>query len=498
MHERTPPRMFLPIVAAAVFTVVLTDNVVNILLPLLSTTFNASVAHASWAITAYALTLAIGVPLYGRLGDFWGIRRVFTLTFPLYAAGSLVAALAPSLLVLIAGRVVQATGAAGIPAVATVAVAKMLPPGRRGPAFGIIASSVGVGAAAGPIVGGFVAQYLGWRVIFYGLAGLALVLLAAVRRGLPRETSERPRDFDLPGGLLIGTAAAFALMAVTNLQSYGAASPLTWGSLALALAGGGGFAWRIRTADAPFVPAALFRNRSYVTVLGLALVMMCAIFGMLVVVPLLLVQAGGNSSAIAGLVLTPGALVMALMSPRAGRLSDAWGPQPLILSGLAFAALGALAMSTFAGGSSLYVAGAAILAVDVGLGLLNAPTTNAAAGTLAQEQTGAGLGIFRSAFFLGAGAGPAVFGALVAAGPVTKTSALNPLYHQHAIAFSDTFLAIAAVAVLALVVAGVGLRPGAPGARRRSEQRDEVPSEDRGLGEAHPVERVRQRRGAPS
>lgn len=327
-------------------------------------------------------------------------------------------------------------------------------------------------------MGGFVAHYLGRRVVFYGLAGLALVLLAGTRWGLPDAEAGRLRGFDLPGGLLIGGAAALVLLAVTNLQSFGAASPATWGGLAVAVLAAAGFAWRIRAADAPFAPPALFRNGGYLSVLALAFLMMSAIFGILVVVPLLLVQVGGLSSATAGLALTPGALTMALISPRVGGLSDAWGSKPLILAGLGLVAIGALVMSTFAGGATVLVAGGAILAVDVGLGLLNAPATNAAAGTLSPEQTGAGLGIFRSAFFLGAGTGPAAFGALVAAGGISAGAALNPLYHLGAVAFSDTFLAIAAVAVTALLVAAVGLRRGAQHGQAPTE--GERPGRDRG------------------
>jgi len=466
----SPSTLFLPVIAAAVFMVVLTDNVVNIIVPMLATTFDASVAHVNWTITGYALVLAVGVPLYGRVSDVWGVRRVFSLAFPLFALGSLACALAPDLGLLVAGRILQGTGAAGIPAVATVAVAKLLPAGQRGAAFGIIGSTVGAGAAAGPIVGGVLSQYLGWRALFVGLMALAMLLHVVALRVLPRAAAGGRRSFDLPGGLLIGGAAGLLLFGVTNLQGYGATAFATWGSFSGALLAAGGFAWRIAAARQPFVPPALFRNRGYMAALLTAFLTMTAYLSLLVFVPLLLVEAGGLSSAQAGLVLTPGALLMAVLSPRAGRLSDRIGARPLIVTGLALLAAAALFLSSLGAGNALLIAGAAVLAADLGLALLNAPTTNAAAGALADEDSGAGLGIYRAAFFLGAGSGPAAFGALLAARAATHGHAVNPLYRLADTAYSDTFLAIAATALAGLIVAALGLR-GSRSRRRAGAER---------------------------
>lgn len=493
--DPTASTRFLPVVAAAVFMVVLTDNVVNIIVPLLANTFHATVAHANWTITGYALVLAVGVPLYGRVSDVWGVRRVFALSLPLFGLGSLACALAPDLGLLVASRMLQGVGAAGIPAIATVAVAKLLPPGQRGAAFGIIASTVGAGAAAGPIVGGVLTQYLGWRALFLVLMALALLLHVAAQRVLPNQTVSGHRSFDLPGGLLIGAAAGLTLLGLTNLQSYGATAPPTWGSFVAAILAATGFAARIATARDPFVPPALFRNRAYMASLLTAFLTMTAYLSLLVFVPLLLVKAGGLSSAQAGLVLTPGALVMALVSPRAGRLSDRIGPRPLIATGLALLAAAAFLLSTFGGGTTLIIAGAAILVADLGLALLNAPTTNAAAGALNPADSGAGLGVYRAAFFLGAGSGPAAFGALLAGRLAVHASAVNPLYRLTDPAYSDTFLVIAAIALVGLTVAVVGLRNRRPDASNRWEPcptrdaaKDRRPSSEvPSLGRLHPL-----------
>jgi MFS transporter, DHA2 family, metal-tetracycline-proton antiporter len=107
-------------------------------------------------VTGYLLVLAVGIPLYGRISDFFSLRYVFTVALLLFAAGSLVCALAPSLSVLVLGRIAQGTGAAAIPVLSLVAVTRAVEPGNRGGAVGLISSSGGVGIAAGPVVGGAV------------------------------------------------------------------------------------------------------------------------------------------------------------------------------------------------------------------------------------------------------------------------------------------------------------------------------------------------------
>src|SRR5829696_2970524 len=147
-------RLFLTVVALAVFTTVLTATMINVLIPLMRAEFGASAAQVGWVITGYALAYAIGVPLYGRISDLFGVRRVFALGLLGFALGGLICAFAPSLVVLVLGRLVQGIGGAAVPALALVAVAKVLPSGERGGAMGLVASSVGIGSALGPIVGG--------------------------------------------------------------------------------------------------------------------------------------------------------------------------------------------------------------------------------------------------------------------------------------------------------------------------------------------------------
>ena len=208
------------VLGAAVFVSVANSSMVSVALPIMQRDFGASEGQVSWIVTGYLLVFAIGIPLYGRLSDFYGLRRIFCAELAILALGSLFCALAPGLLTLIGGRAFQAAGAAAIPALSSSTVARTLPPGKRGGALGLITASAGVGAAGGPVAGGFVTQYAGWQVLFYGTAVLALLLITLAWFTLPPademgDEIRGERHLDLPGGLLLGLAAALILFGVT-------------------------------------------------------------------------------------------------------------------------------------------------------------------------------------------------------------------------------------------------------------------------------------------
>jgi DHA2 family metal-tetracycline-proton antiporter-like MFS transporter len=452
-------RLLLAVLISAVFVSVLNSSMVNVAVPVIREDFGASEAQVGWVITGFLLMYAVGIPLYGRAADVFSLRRAFTLGLLVFGLGSLICVLAPNLLLLVAGRIVQGMGGAAVPALASASVAKIMPPGDRGTALGLIVSSVGVGAAVGPVVGGVLQQLAGWQSLFYGTLALTLVLLPAAYYVLPDTEPAEDRSFDVPGGVLLGLAAGLFLFGITQGQEAGFGSPSSWGSFVGAALAAAGFAWRITAAEHPFVSPDLFRNRGYVAAVLVGFFSMLANVSCLVTVPLLVSQANGLSPAATGLVLTPGAIALAILSPIAGRLSDRIGFRSLIYGGLAIMLLSVLFISAFAAGGPAYLVAIGMLGVGVGFALTNSPNVNAAAAALPQEETGVGLGIFNGLFFLGGGTGPAIVGAFLAARREAGASAINPVYQFDAAAFSDAFLLLI-VALLIALAAAFGIREG--------------------------------------
>jgi MFS transporter, DHA2 family, metal-tetracycline-proton antiporter len=450
---------FLAVAASAVFVSVLTATMINVLVPLIGARFGASAAEAGWVVTGYSLAYAIGVPLYGRISDLFGVRGVFSVGLAGFAVGGLICALAPSLAWLVFGRIVQGIGGAAIPALAIVSVAKVLPAGERGAGIGVIGSSLGAAAAIGPVVGGLVGQFLGWRALFVGTLVLALVLIPFARRVLPDGGTDDERTFDLIGGVLLGLAAGLFLFGVTQGQGVGFSSFASWGSFVGAAISAALFVLHINGASHPFVSPALFRNRGYVMAVLVGFLAMLANLSALVLTPLLLIGEDGLSAGAAGLALTPGAVAQALLSPLSGRLSDKVGVRVPIIAGLATMLLSLLFISTFAAGAGAVAIAVGVLGLTTGMALVHPPLTNAAAGSLPNEEVGGGIGIFQGLLFLGAGTGPALTGAFLAAREEAGAGAINPLYGLDAAAFSDVFLVLGLALAVALIAAA-GLRAG--------------------------------------
>jgi DHA2 family metal-tetracycline-proton antiporter-like MFS transporter len=217
------------------------------------------------------------------------------------------------------------------------------------------------------------------------------------------------------------------------------------------------FVWRTRTAGEPFVSPGLFRNRAFLSTAAVGFFMMFANIGSLVLSPLLLSEENGLPAAGIGLVLAPGAIVVAVLSPLAGRLSDRVGPRALVRTGLVIMLASTFSVSAFAAGAPAPWVSAGILGLGLGFAAVNSPNANAATATLSQEESGVGLGIYQMIFFLGGGFGPAVAATFLAFRNEAGADAINPLYALGAAPFSDAFLLVSAATIVAFV-ASFGLK----------------------------------------
>lgn len=462
----TSTRLLLAVVVTAILISVLNQTFVNVVVPDIQRDYGATQGQVGWVITGYMLVFAVGIPLYGRIADLYSLRRTFVVGLAVFAAGSLFCALAPTLPLLVAGRILQGIGASAIPALGFAAVAKALPPGERGTALGLLSASVGAGAAVGPVFGGLLAGLFGWHVLFLFTVALSLALIPGAMRALPgasKAGAEQTdfagviRRFDVPGGLSLALSAGFALFAVTEGQVLGFSSPFSWGSFALSILLAVYFVWRTRTAPEPFVSPALFHNKAFLATAAVGFFMMFANLGSLILAPLLLSEQNGLSAAGIGLVLAPGAIVVAVLSPLAGRLSDRFGPRALVRTGLVIIMASILFISAYAAGASATLVAIGLLGQGIGFAAVNSPNANAATATLSPQESGVGLGIYQMIFFLGGGFGPAVAASFLAFRHEAGSSALIPLYALDAAPFSDAFLLVSAASIVALA-ASFGLR----------------------------------------
>ncbi|MFI9843501.1 MFS transporter [Nonomuraea sp. NPDC051941] len=311
----------LAVLMPAMLATVVASDMVNLMLPSIGEEFGASEAELAWVVTGFLLMFSVGIPFYGRISDRVSLRRLFCFALVTYAAGSLISALAPGLLVLVLGRIVMGVGAAGLPVLSIIAVTRLMPEDKRGMGIGVVSAATGIGTAAGPAIGGGIGQFLGWPALFWMMLVVALALIPAAWRVLPGGRPAGAGRFDLPGGILLGLGAGLILFGITRAQADGVAAPSSWVSLVVAVVAFVLFGWRtVRLAD-PFVPPTLFAGPIYRAAVVVAFLAMVVNLGGMVFVPLLVVDVNGLEPGAGALVMVPAGVAVAALSPLIGRLA---------------------------------------------------------------------------------------------------------------------------------------------------------------------------------
>jgi len=456
-----PAAATLILACAAASAATINGTAVSVALPAVGDEFRLGPAALGWVVTAYFLVYGVAIPFYGRVADLRGLRRPFAVGLLLFAAGSVLCALAPDYGTLIGARILQAAGAAAVSGLAPAAISLAYPAAGRGNALGVLSAAVGTSAALGPALGGLVTDAVGWRYLFALTAAFGILVPFALRV-LPRAgqeaTGDRDARLDWPGGLLFGAAVGGALLALTegSRLGWGSAAVLGYsGAAAVALAA---LVFRQRAARDPFVPRALLANGAYLALAAAALSMLGINITMEVALPQLLSEVEGLSPSTIGFVLLPGALALAVAGLLAGRAADRWGPAPPMRLGAAAVVASLVAFSGYGVGTGAWAAALVMVAVGVGSVLVKVPLTTGVSLVVGEKNLPSGLALSEMCYMLGVGVGTALFSAVLAARAGASAS-VNPLFVARApvagggaIAYGDAFLALAAPLVAVLLV----------------------------------------------
>lgn len=442
----------MPILVAATALTISTNSMITVLLPDIGRSLGSGPVALGWTATGALLGLAIGSPIYGLLGLRFGIRAVLAAGLVVFTAGVAIAAVSPNITILIAARGLQGIGAGAVPTLAGYAVVTAVEPARRGAAFGLLGSATGAAQVAGPVVGGTLGEFVGWRGVFT-LAGLIAVPLAAAGlKLLPRRSSaETSRSIDVAGVVLLAGAVS-ALLAAINLWGQPTASqPLIWTLLVLGAVAALGLVWRSRTAREPFIPPALLRRRGYVPACTVAAVGLGASVAVEVLIPLQVSDLRGLESGAIGLVLLPGAVVAVAVAVPAGRVADRVGNRAVAAAGVLSMVIGVMVLSSTAGSGPIVIA-TGMATTELGFVVTAVAAQNAAGRSLDAQLTGVGIGLFHTARYLSGGIGAALGpGILEARGGILQS--WNPAHHGAGADYADTLLLLAPILLVGLTVA---------------------------------------------
>ncbi|MCP2164113.1 MFS transporter [Goodfellowiella coeruleoviolacea] len=325
----------------------LVQSLVIPLLPILPAKLNATSSAVSWMVTATLIAGAIATPLFGRLGDQFGKRRMLLVALAALVAGSALCGVSTSLPVLIAGRALQGVAMAAIPLGISI-IGTELPRDRRGGGIALISATLGVGGAVGLPLSGLIAEQWDFHVLFWLCAVVALLALTAVWFVVPESGTGSPGRVDVPGAVLLAVVLTALLLPLAQGNKWGWTNPLTLGLLGLAVLGALVFVrYELNHRD-PLVNVRASRSRPVLlTNLASVLVGFAMFTGFLVTVsfvqaPVATGYGFGASLVAAGMTQLPGGLLMAVMSPVSARLTAARGPKTSLIAGAAVIASGYL------------------------------------------------------------------------------------------------------------------------------------------------------------
>ncbi|MBT2486515.1 MULTISPECIES: MDR family MFS transporter [unclassified Microbacterium] len=416
---RTGP--VLALLVASAFVVVLNETIMGVALPRLMVDLDITAATAQWLTTGFLLTMAVVIPLTGYLLARFPLRGLFFMAMSLFAAGTLIAATAPGFELLLTGRVVQAAGTAIMLPLLFTTVLNVVPVTHRGRMMGVISIVIAVAPAVGPTVSGIILAALDWRWMFWLVLPIALLALALGAVWVRNITETRPARFDVLSVLLSALGFGgliFGLSSIGESASDHAPVPV-WIPLMLGAASLLAFVLRqlhLQRSDAALLDLRTFTSRSFSLAIVLVVVVMSALFGSLILLPLYLQQALMLDTLTVGLMLLPGGILMGLIAPVVGSLFDRFGPRPLVFPGMLVAAAALWGMTTFDGNTGIAWIIAVHMTLNVGLGFVFTPLLTSALGSLPRTLYSHGSAIMNTLQQVAGAAGTALFITLMSVG----------------------------------------------------------------------------------
>jgi MFS family permease len=378
---------------------------VAVTLPAIAADLGLTTGGASWAISLYALMLAVATAVYGRVADLAGIRLPLLVGVGLMTGGAVLGAFAPTVEVLLGARLLQGTGAAAVPTLGMAIVSARYEGAVRTSALGRVAGMAAAVSALGPLAGGLVEDVAGWRAVV-ALPALGLLVVPALWRAVPsRGTGAR---LDILGAVLVaGTAAGLVLL----VQSPASGTVVATAGAVLLGLGVPAVAARVRRRPQGFLPRAVIHEAVVVRSALAASAVPAAWFALLIAVPAVLAAERWTPLQV-GLALVPSALTGFLAPRLAGPLLARLGPaRSLVASGITAAvALGVAALGAAAGSAPVLVT--AVVLVTFAFGLGQPALMAAVGGAVPADVRGVALGIATLVFLVGGGVGSAVVGGI--------------------------------------------------------------------------------------
>jgi len=398
-------------VGMGVFMATLDASIVNISLPTLVQDLNTDLATITWVILSYVLVLTSMMLGVARLGDMFNKKKLYMNGLGLFSFASLLCGLAPNVYWLIGFRALQGFGAAMTQAIGIAIITEVFPAKERGRALGIIGTTVSIGIAIGPPLGGLLIGLVGWPAIFLVNVPVGVLAIWVVNHFVPSSEARLGQRFDAAGALILFVTLSSYALGMTAWQQQGIESMLTRGLLVAATAGLILFIFVEARIKQPMIDLRMFRNILFSINLLMGFLVFVVMAGMFIM-PFFLELVKGYPVQTVGLIMMANPIAMGLIAPIAGSLSDRFGSRGISLLGLIAFAIGCFTISTLNQNVTALGFILRLIPFGIGSGMFQSPNNSAIMGEAPRERLGVASGLLSLSRTLGQTTGLPLMGAL--------------------------------------------------------------------------------------
>jgi EmrB/QacA subfamily drug resistance transporter len=426
-------------------------------LGVLAEELHTDASGVAWTLTAYLLAAAVCTPIFGRLGDMFGKRRLLVISLSVFAAGSVVAALADTLGMLVAGRVLQGAGG-GIFPLCFAIIRDEFPRERVSSSIGLISATFGIGGGAGLILGGVLVDNASYHWIFWLGAAMAVVAAVLTQILIPESPNRSPGRIDIRGAAVLALGLTMPLLAIARANHWGWASAQTLILLAAGLIVLAFWVWLQKRTVQPLADVELLARPPVLMTNIATLLVGFGMFGSFILIPQLAespTSTGygfGLDATGAGLLMLPGALVMLVAGPFSGVLVRRFGAKMPLATGAFVSAAALAAMGLDHGSQGAMIAWNVILSIGIGLAFAAMP--NLIFDAVPQSETGEATGFNTLVRSVGASLGSQISAAILTGSVIAGTALPSDAGYTTAFLVSAGIATVAALVSLAIPRAG--------------------------------------------
>jgi EmrB/QacA subfamily drug resistance transporter len=363
----------------------------NVALPRIADQFDATIPEVQWVVLAYILAIGSLMIPVGKVADMVGHRRIYLIGAGVFAIGALAAGAAPGLLTLAGLKAFQGLGSAAIQATSMAILTMAFPRNERGKAMGLFMLVGGSGFILGPLAGGSIISWLGWRwMVWMGIPFGAGALAAGfvLTRGLPDKRAVDGEPFDWLGAGLSSAAVVIFLLVMSNGNAWGWTAPVTLAGLVISAVLVAGFLLWQRRAPFPILPPDLMANRPFAQALSITFLIILGNVPVFMLMPFYIEGVLGHSAVITGAVMAVAAAAFTIIGPVSGLLSDRFDWRIFVSISTVIIAAALVLLSFLGEGSSLGMVFGLSLMLGIGVGLWYSPTTSAALSEVGPSRQG--------------------------------------------------------------------------------------------------------------